>query len=70
MVKVKGNWQWKPVVVFPVRYEYYLDIKSEATPVEGRGVLYGCEMLRSPHYSDNRLRDGGKFVRLTRRSLF
>jgi hypothetical protein len=35
--------------------------KSEAILVRVRGGLKGCEMLRIPHYLDNRLTDGCKF---------
>jgi hypothetical protein len=35
------------------------DVKVKAIPVTGRGVLYGCLMLRIPHCPDNRLIDGG-----------
>jgi hypothetical protein len=40
--------------------------KSKAIPVAGRGGLWGPEVLRIPHCLDNRLTDGGKFVRPTR----
>jgi hypothetical protein len=53
--------------VFPVRYEYYLHIKSKAVSVTGRGGLYGCEMLRTLHCLDNRLTDGGEVVSLMHR---
>jgi hypothetical protein len=35
---------------------------SKAIPVTGRGGLWGCEMLRVPHFLVNRLIDAGKFV--------
>jgi hypothetical protein len=41
--------------------------KSKATPVTGRGGLYGCETLRIPQCIDNRLADGGEVVNLTHR---
>jgi hypothetical protein len=44
--------------------------KSKAIPVTGRGGLWGCEMLRIPHYLDNRLTDGGKVVSPTHRPHF
>jgi hypothetical protein len=45
-------------------------IKSKAILVTGRGGPYGCETLRSPHFLDNRLTDGGKVFSHTRRPLF
>jgi hypothetical protein len=41
--------------------------KRKATPVTGRGRLYGCETSRFPHFLDNQLTDGGEVVSLTRR---
>jgi hypothetical protein len=36
-------------------------------PLIGQGGLYGCEMLKIPHFLGNRLTDGGKFVSPTHR---
>jgi hypothetical protein len=36
--------------------------QPQAIPVEGHGGLRGYDMLRIPHYLDNRLTDGGKVV--------
>jgi hypothetical protein len=36
----------------------------------GRGGLQSCEKSRLPHCLDNRLRDGGEVVGLTRRPRF
>jgi hypothetical protein len=36
-------------------------------PVTGRGAPSVCEMPSLPHFVDNRLRDGGEAVSLTRR---
>jgi hypothetical protein len=36
-----------------------------AIPIRGREGPYGCEILRLPHFLDNRLTDGGKVVSLT-----
>jgi hypothetical protein len=44
--------------------------KSKAIPVTGRGGPYGCGTSRLPHFLDNRLTDGGKVVRFTRRPPF
>jgi hypothetical protein len=44
--------------------------KGIAIPVTGRGGPWGCEMLRLPHFVNNRLTDGGKVVSLTRRTPF
>jgi hypothetical protein len=44
--------------------------KRKAIPVTGRVVPYGFETSRLPHFLDNRLTDGGKFVSLTRRAPF
>jgi hypothetical protein len=40
--------------------------RSKPIPRTGRGGLYVCEMLRTPHCLDNRLTDGGEDVGLTR----
>jgi hypothetical protein len=53
--------------VFPVRYEHHLHIECEAIPVTGRGGLQRCEMLRIPHFVDNRLIDDGEVVSLMHR---
>jgi hypothetical protein len=42
--------------------------KDKAIPVIGREGSYGCETSRLPHFLDNRLRDGGEVVSLTRQS--
>jgi hypothetical protein len=34
----------------------YAKSKSKAIPVTGLGGLYGCEMLRIPHFLDKRLK--------------
>jgi hypothetical protein len=36
--------------------------KVKLSPLTGLEGLQGCEMLRIPHYLDNRLTDGGKVV--------
>jgi hypothetical protein len=36
------------------------NVKSKAIPVTGRGGLLDCEMLKIPHYADNRLTDSGE----------
>jgi hypothetical protein len=38
--------------------------KDKAIPVTGSGGLWGCGMLRVPHFLDNRLTDGGEVVSL------
>jgi hypothetical protein len=43
---------------------------SKGIPVTGPGVPQGCDMLRFPHFLDNRLINGGKFVSPTRRLPF
>jgi hypothetical protein len=43
---------------------------SKGIPVTGRGGPWGCEMLRFPHFLDNRLINGGEVVSLTRRPPF
>jgi hypothetical protein len=45
-------------------------IKGKAIHVTGRGIAYGCETSRLPHFLENRLTDGGEVDRLTRRSPF
>jgi hypothetical protein len=56
---------------FPVVYIYVQKIipakKKRAIHVTGRGGLKGCEMLRIPHCTDNRLIDGSETVRITHR---
>jgi hypothetical protein len=44
--------------------------KGKAILVTGREGSQDCETLRFPHFLDNRLIDGGKVVRLTRRPPF
>jgi hypothetical protein len=44
--------------------------KGKAIPVTGRGGPQGCEMLRLPHFLDNRLTGGGEPVSLTRQPPF
>jgi hypothetical protein len=44
--------------------------KGKAIPVTGRGGPQGCETSRLPHFLDNRIKDGGKVVSLTRRPSF
>jgi hypothetical protein len=44
--------------------------ESKGIPLTGRGDPYGCEMLRFPHFLDNRLIDGGKAVSPTSRPPF
>jgi hypothetical protein len=39
-------------------------------PATGCGGLLGCEMLRIPHYPDNRLIDGNKVVSPTHQPHF
>jgi hypothetical protein len=51
-------------------YEKSKKAKGKSIPVTGRGGPYGCEMLRLPHFLDNRLTDDGEVVSLTRRPTF
>jgi hypothetical protein len=44
--------------------------KGKAIPVTGHEGPQGCETSRRPHFLDNRLRDGGEVVSLTRRLPF
>jgi hypothetical protein len=44
--------------------------ESRAIPVTGRGGPYGYETSRLPHFLDNRLRDGGEVVSITRLPLW
>jgi hypothetical protein len=44
--------------------------KSKAIPITGREGLQAYAMLRIPHFLDNRLRDGGEVISLTRRQHF
>jgi hypothetical protein len=45
-------------------------IASKAILVAGRGGLQDSEMLRIPHFLDNRLTDGSGVVSLTRQQRF
>jgi hypothetical protein len=45
-------------------------VKKEIGPLTGRGGLQGCEMLRFPHWLDNRLTDECKVVRRIHRPRF
>jgi hypothetical protein len=38
-IGISVNSPWRPISVFPVRYEYDLHIKSKAIIVKGRGGL-------------------------------
>jgi hypothetical protein len=44
--------------------------KGKASPVTSREGPQGCEMLRLPHFLDNRLIDGGEVVSLMHRPPF
>jgi hypothetical protein len=44
--------------------------KGKTIPVTGRRGPYGCETSKLPHFLDNRLREDGEFVSLTRRPPF
>jgi hypothetical protein len=44
--------------------------ESKVIPVTGHGGPQGCEMLRLPHFIDNRLTDGSEVVSLTRQLHF
>jgi hypothetical protein len=44
--------------------------KVRVSLLTGREGPQGYEMLRVPHYLDNRLKDGGKGVSLTHRAPF
>jgi hypothetical protein len=44
--------------------------KGKDIPVTGCGRPWGCESSRLPNFLDNRFTDGGKVVRLTRRTPF
>jgi hypothetical protein len=44
--------------------------RGKGIPVTGHGGPLGCEMLRLPHFLDNRLTNAGKVVSLTRRQPF
>jgi hypothetical protein len=44
--------------------------EGKAIPVTGSEGLWSCEMLKLPHFLDNRLTDGGKVVNVTRRPPF
>jgi hypothetical protein len=45
-------------------------VKGKAIPVTGHEDRNGCEMLRLPHFLNNRLADGGEVVSFTRRPPF
>jgi hypothetical protein len=47
-----------------------IKVKGKVIPVTDHGGPQGCEMLRVPHYLDNRITDGGEVVSLTRRPPF
>jgi hypothetical protein len=40
-------------------------LNGKAIHVTGRGVTYGCETSRLPHFLDNRLADGGELSALS-----
>jgi hypothetical protein len=43
----------------------FVDVRSKVISVPGHGVPQGWEMLKFPHFLDNRLIDGSKVVSLT-----
>jgi hypothetical protein len=49
---------------------YHYKGKGRAIPVTGHGGPQGYETSRLPHFLDNRLKDGGQLVSLTRRPPF
>jgi hypothetical protein len=49
---------------------HWSPVKGKAILVTGRGDPQDCEMSRTPHFLDNRLKDGGKDVNPTRRLPF
>jgi hypothetical protein len=51
-------------------YRGFLCVKGRVIPVTVRGGPLGCEMLRFPHFLNNRLTDGGKVLSLTSRPPF
>jgi hypothetical protein len=48
----------------------YIIYTYKAIPVTGRGGSESCETSSLPHFLDNRFRDGGEAVSLTRRPRF
>jgi hypothetical protein len=54
----------------PESFVFSSAVKRKTIPVTGGRGLQGCEMSRTPHFLDNRLREGGEVVRLTRRPRF
>jgi hypothetical protein len=51
---------------FHLCYSY----KEKAITIMGLGSTQGCEMLRTPHYLDNQLTNGGKVVSLMHQPRF
>jgi hypothetical protein len=61
----KGEKKKRPQLVSETRY-----YAKRNVPVTGSGGPQGCERSRVPYFLDNRLRDGGEVVSLTRRPSF
>jgi hypothetical protein len=58
------------IILFSLPTAKSVSKSSKALPVTGRGGPLGCDMLRFPHFLDNRLIDGGKVVSPTHRPPF
>jgi hypothetical protein len=61
---------FKPMRHVSLYVKNYSNKKDKAIPVTGREDAQACETSTFPHFTDNRLTDGGKAVSLTRRPPF
>jgi hypothetical protein len=55
---------------YGMQSSYWYKVKGKAIHLTGREGPWGCETSRLPHFLENRLTDGGKFVILQRRPPF
>jgi hypothetical protein len=47
----------------------YVKVKVKTIYITGRRGIWACQMLWIPHFIDNQLTGGSKYVSLTRRPL-
>jgi hypothetical protein len=67
---MEGNGDFSPINSYKMMLKHKTCKVSEALLVTGGGGPWGCEMLRFPHFIDNRLTDGSKAVSLTCQTPF
>jgi hypothetical protein len=66
----KGTSQARNLLFYTPTDLVHLEQKGKAIPETGRGGPQGSETSRLPHFLENRLKDGGEIVSLTRSQPF